>query len=108
MTVAYYLSMSSSLAAGYQLNAEDFHARDAALIPNTLAELFHVHILNSSISLGYNISLGLFGCTAPLIAIQLVSITKSYYSPAWDLTAGAIVSLMALIVIKESYQEQLL
>ncbi len=78
-----------------------------ALIPTTLAEMFHVHTRNSGISLGYNISLALFGGTAPLIALELVAKTKNFYAPAWYLIAGAIISLLALLYLEESYQKKL-
>lgn len=79
----------------------------AALIPTTLAEMFHVHTRNSSISLGYNMSLALFGGTAPLIALELVAATKNSYAPAWYVMAGAILSLIVLLNLKETYQKKL-
>lgn len=79
----------------------------SALIPTTLAEMFHVHTRNSGVSLGYNISLALFGGTAPLIALELVSRTQNLYSPAWYVIAGALISLFALLTIQESYQKKL-
>lgn len=79
-----------------------------ALIPTTLAEMFHVHTRNSSVALGYNMSLALFGGTAPLIALELVARTKSLYAPTWYVIAGAIISLLALLTLKESYQKKLM
>lgn len=79
-----------------------------ALIPTTLAEMFHVHSRNSGISLGYNISLALFGGTAPMIALALVASTNNYFAPAWYLMAGAILSLIALFQLQESYRKQLI
>lgn len=79
----------------------------AALIPTTLAEMFHVHTRNSGISLGYNTSLALFGGTAPLIAIELVARTENLYAPAWYVMAAALVSLLVLFTLKESYRKQL-
>lgn len=79
----------------------------AALIPTTLAELFHVHTRNSGISLGYNASLALFGGTAPLIAIELVSLTKNSLTPALYVMLGGFISLMALWFLTESYQKEL-
>ena len=79
----------------------------AATIPTTLAEMFHVRNRNTSISLGYNLSLALFGGTAPLIALELTTSTHNLYAPAWYLTGGAIISLLTLLTIKESYQQPL-
>ncbi|CAN5413790.1 MFS transporter [soil metagenome] len=79
-----------------------------ALIPTTLAELFHVRIRNSGVSIGYNISLALFGGTAPLIAIALVAETHNAYAPAWYLIGCACISLLALLFIEESHKKPLL
>lgn len=79
----------------------------SALIPTTLAEMFHVHTRNSGVSLGYNTSLAIFGGTAPLIAIELVSLTKSGLAPAWYVIAGGLISLLALWFLTESYQKEL-
>ncbi len=78
-----------------------------ALIPTTLAEMFHVHTRNSGVSLGYNISLALFGGTAPLIALELVAATKNFYAPAWYVIAGALLSFFAILMVPESYRKQL-
>jgi proline/betaine transport protein TphA len=78
-----------------------------ATIATTISELFHVGVRNSGISIGYNVSLALFGGTAPLISIALVSATQSLYAPAWYLIAGAAISLFALLFIQESYQSEL-
>lgn len=79
----------------------------AALVPTTLAEMFHTAARNSGVSLGYNISLGLFGGTAPIIALVLVESTNNYFAPAWYLMASAVVSLIALLSVQESYQKKL-
>ncbi|CAN5219862.1 MFS transporter [soil metagenome] len=78
-----------------------------AIIPITLAEMFHVQSRNSSISLGYNMSQAIFGGTAPLIALGLTASTQNLYAPAWYLLAGAGLSLLTLLKIKESYQQPL-
>lgn len=80
----------------------------SALIPTTLAELFETHSRNAGMSIGYNVSLAIFGGTAPLVAMSLVNITKNNYSPAWYLIACAIISLLALLNIRESYKKQLI
>ncbi len=78
-----------------------------ALIPTTLAELFHVWQRNSGVSIGYNISLAIFGGTAPLIAIALVDVTHNPFSPTWYFIACALISLVVLLPLKESYHEKL-
>lgn len=78
-----------------------------AMIPTTLAELFHVKTRNTGISLGYNIGQAIFGGTVPLIAVSLTASTHNLYAPAWYLMAGAFLSLFTLFTIKESYQKTL-
>lgn len=79
----------------------------SAIIPTALAELFQVRTRNSGMALGYNISLALFGGTAPLVAIALVSNTGNHFSPAYYLIACAVLSGWALSRLKESYRSQL-
>jgi proline/betaine transport protein TphA len=78
-----------------------------ATIPAVLAELFHVHVRNMGMSLGYNISQALFGGTAPLIAVALVSSTGLYYAPAFYLIGCALLSGLAVILITETAKLQL-
>lgn len=79
----------------------------AAVIPTALAELFHVRTRNTGMALGYNISMALFGGTAPLVALALVAHTGNHSAPAYYLIACALASWWALSRLKESYQNQL-
>lgn len=78
-----------------------------AMIPTTLAELFHVKTRNTGISLGYNLGQAIFGGTVPLIALSLTASTHNLYAPAWYLMGGAFLSLFTLFTLKESYQTTL-
>lgn len=80
----------------------------ASIIPTALAELFQVRTRNSGMALGYNISLALFGGTAPLVAIALISHTGSHFAPAYYLILCAVISGWALSQLKESYRDHLL
>lgn len=71
----------------------------------TLAEMFPVSQRNSSVALGYNIGQALFGGTMPLVGFKLIAITHNLYAPSWYLLGGACLSLLALLSLKESYQE---
>ena len=75
------------------------------LIPTTLAELFDTYHRNMGISITYNISLALFGGTAPLVAIALTASTHNSFAPAWYLMSCAMVAFLALLTLKESYQK---
>lgn len=80
----------------------------AAIIPTALAELFQVRTRNSGMALGYNFSLALFGGTAPLIAIALVAHTGNHFAPAYYLILCALVSLVALSQLRESFRDKLI
>lgn len=47
------------------------------------------------------------GVTAPLVALTLVKVTGDLISPAWYMIACAIISLLTLIGLEESYQKKL-
>lgn len=76
----------------------------SGVIPTTLAELFETYHRTMGISLTYNISLALFGGTAPLVAISLVAATHNIFAPAWYLIVCAGLAFIALLSIKESYR----
>lgn len=76
----------------------------SGVIPTLLAELFDTYHRNMGISLSYNISLAIFGGTAPLVALSLVAATNNLFAPAWYLMACGTVALIALFSLKESYQ----
>ncbi len=78
-----------------------------SLIPTMLAELFETRYRNTSLSIGYNLSLALFGGTAPLVALALVKYTNNYFSPAYYLMSAAVVSFIVLLSVKESYKDKL-
>lgn len=84
-----------------------FVATIVATIPTTIAEMFEVQNRNSSVALSYNISLALFGGTIPLVSLKLIASTNNLYAPAWYLLAGACISFVTLLTIKESYQHSL-
>lgn len=78
------------------------------LIPTTLAEMFDTYHRNMGISISYNISLALFGGTAPLVAISLVAITNNVFTPAYYFMACALIALCALLTLQESYRKSFL
>lgn len=75
------------------------------LIPTTLAEMFDTYHRNMGISICYNISLALFGGTAPLIAISLVAATHNLFAPAGYLMTFAIIAFVAWSTLKETYRK---
>jgi MHS family proline/betaine transporter-like MFS transporter len=47
-------------------------------------------------AIGYNVCLGLFGGTTPLVATYLVARTAGDFTPAYDLMATAAISLVTV------------
>lgn len=70
-------------------------------LPATLVEMFRASARGSAVSISYNISLGLAGGTAPMIAVYLVSREHDDMGPAVYLMALAAISLVGLVGLKE-------
>jgi proline/betaine transport protein TphA len=66
------------------------------VIPTMLAEMFDTYHRNMGISISYNISLAIFGGTAPLVAMTLVAKTNNLFSPAWYLMSCSTIAFIAL------------
>jgi MHS family proline/betaine transporter-like MFS transporter len=69
--------------------------------PATLTEMFPRRVRVSALSVGYNISLAIFGGTAPLIATWLIARSHSDLSIAWYLIGCAVVSFLVLLSIRD-------
>ncbi len=78
-----------------------------AVLPATMIELFPAQVRSSGVSVGYNLCLGLFGGTAPLLAAFLVERTGDSFAPAYYLMAVALVSLGAVVGLRETVGERL-
>ncbi len=86
-------SPGAALAA--QLVFAPLMAGVSAPLPATMSELFPTHARYSGVALGYNVSLAVFGGTAPLMATLLVTGTGSPLAPAGYLVYFAAVSFLA-------------
>lgn len=84
-----------------------FQAALGGVVPIMLAELFPTAIRNTGLSLGYNLSLAIFGGTAPMMGLLIVQETGLKTSPAFYLIICCVVSLVALAFQKESYTKPL-
>ena len=73
-------------------------------LPALMVEAYPTKIRNSAISATTNISGPIFGGTAPLVVTFLINATGSNMVPAYYLTAGAVLALIALIKIKADYE----
>ncbi|HET7668129.1 MAG TPA: MFS transporter [Mycobacterium sp.] len=66
------------------------------------AELFATRVRSSGYSIGYNISVAVFGGTAPYVATWLVARTGNEIAPAYYVIAAAIVTLLTLLTMRET------
>ena len=69
--------------------------------PTMMVDMFAPRLRVSTISIGYNLCLGIFGGTTPMVAAYLIARTHVDLSPAFYLMGAAIVSLLVLRTIKE-------
>ena len=74
----------------------------AGAMPALLTELFPIQIRTTAMSLGYNISVTIFGGFAPFILTWLISASGNKLAPSFYLIFAALVSLMALLRAKVS------
>ncbi len=67
-----------------------------------LAELFPTRVRYGGFSIGYNISVAIFGGAAPFFATWLISITGNPLSPSFYLVAAAIATLLTILTLSET------
>jgi MFS transporter, MHS family, proline/betaine transporter len=75
--------------------------------PAALVEMFPTNVRYSALGISYNLAVALFGGTAPFIATFLISRTGSNLSPTFYLIAAALVTLIVVSRMKETYREPL-
>jgi MHS family proline/betaine transporter-like MFS transporter len=100
----FLLLNSGSLIAAITAHA-GLAAIEAVFVSASLAagaELFATRVRSSGYSVGYNVSVALFGGTAPYIATWLVSRTGNELSPALYIIAAAVVSLATVLTMPET------
>lgn len=68
----------------------------AGLTPTILVEAFPRDVRCSAVSTSYNLVLGVFGGTAPIVATYLIERTRDDLSPAYYIMAAALVSAVAI------------
>lgn len=78
-----------------------------AIIPATLAELFPTNSRYTGIALSLNIANGIFGGLTPLFATLLIQLTQFQKAPSIYLSLCAIISLIVILRIKETYKIKL-
>jgi MHS family proline/betaine transporter-like MFS transporter len=70
--------------------------------PSTLPAMFPTTIRYGGLSIAYNLSVSLFGGTAPLVAEWLVRMTGDDYMPAYYAMLAALVGLLAVLLMHET------
>jgi len=75
--------------------------------PAAMVEMFPTKTRFSGVAIGYNISLALFGGTAPLVCTWMIARTGDVAAPAYYLMAMALVSLIAVMLMKAPQGEAL-
>jgi len=71
-----------------------------------MVELFKRNIRVSAVSIAYNISFAIFGGTAPMAATWLLHTTHNNLSLGWYLSASALISLLTILTIDETYRKE--
>lgn len=66
------------------------------------AELFATRVRSSGYSIGYNLSVAVFGGTAPYVATWLVARTGNEIAPAYYVIAAAIITLLTVFTMRET------
>lgn len=75
--------------------------------PAAMVEMFPTKRRFSGVAIGYNISLALFGGTAPLVCTWMIARTGDVAAPAYYLIAMAFVSLIAVVSMRVPQGEAL-
>jgi MFS transporter, MHS family, proline/betaine transporter len=87
---------SLGILIGVQLWMAILVAAIAGPAPAAMAELFPQEVRSTGISIGYNISVVIFGGFAPMISTWLIQVSHSGLAPAWYVCGSACLSLLAL------------
>ncbi|MFH8485977.1 glycine betaine/L-proline transporter ProP [Streptomyces longisporoflavus] len=73
-----------------------------ASMPSTLPALFPTKVRYGSLSIGFNISVSIFGGTTPLVVTALIGATGNMMMPAYYMMAAAVVGGIAVWFTRES------
>lgn len=75
--------------------------------PAALAEMFPTAVRYSSLSIGYNVAVAIFGGTAPLLAVWLIKVTDLTSSPAFIAIVAAVITTAVVASMPETYRRAL-
>ena len=100
----FLLLNSGSLGAAIGAHA-GLAAIEAVFVSASLAagaELFATRVRSSGYSVGYNVSVAMFGGTAPYVATWLVARSGNELAPALYVIAAAVVTLATVLTMRET------
>lgn len=100
----FLLLNSGSLVAAIGAHA-GLAAIEAVFVSASLAagaELFATRVRSTGYSIGYNVSVALFGGTAPYVATWLTDRTGNEIAPAYYVIVAAVVSLATVLTMQET------
>lgn len=98
-------SLAAAIAAHAGLAAIESVFVSASLAAG--AELFATRVRSSGYSIGYNVSVAIFGGTAPYVATWLVARTGNELPPAFYVIAAAIITLATIMTMRETAAQPL-
>jgi MHS family proline/betaine transporter-like MFS transporter len=75
-------------------------------MPVAMAELFPARLRYSAMAIGYNITLALFGGTAPLVVTWMIKTSGNLAAPAWYLLVVAAVTFVVSLTIRPHQENQ--
>lgn len=90
-----------------QLGFAVLFAAGYAVTSAVMVEMLPSEVRCSGVAIGYNICLGLFGGTTPLVATYLVARTADDFAPAYYLMGAAAISLMVTLRLPETARRPL-
>jgi MFS transporter, MHS family, proline/betaine transporter len=76
-------------------------------MPVAMADMFPARLRFSGMAIGYNLTLALFGGTAPLVATWLIKSTGQLTAPAWYLAVIAAVTLIVTLTVQPHPENRL-
>lgn len=97
MDTANYLLIIAAIVIGLMI-----HALMYAPQPAIMAEMFPTRMRYSGVSLGYQVTSIVAGSLAPIIAVKLLEIYGSWVPIAIYLAAASVVTLIAVLVMRET------
>ncbi|MFE3648169.1 glycine betaine/L-proline transporter ProP [Streptomyces sp. NPDC057579] len=78
-----------------------------AAMPSALPALFPTKVRYGSLSIGFNISVSLFGGTTPLVVTALIGATGNKMLPAYYMMAAAVIGIVAVALMPETARKPL-